>query len=1257
MKQRLLSESNLTFEKAVQMTSQFEMAEKSAASLSAGSSDGHGGRIQRMAAASASASPRPSGQQPHPRGSAHHNTGRGRQQQQPTSSAAASASTSNDRVQWQCFCCGDFGHIGRNCRFKGSTCHKCGKKNHLAKVCRSQQNSKSQFQFRSNKSDFRYNRNKQHNYVDEVSDDVSVNDDIEESIGNLFGISEGSSKITKVDPFKTEVILENKSVTFEVDTGASVTVVSEAYYKDNLSTLKLFPTDIRLSSYTNVPIYPVGKLEVNVQFRDKSRTLDLYVIKDGAHPLMGRDWIKELGVDISFKNNEELFVATSSCESKSKHESLVKELVKEFPEVFSDQLGQCNCKPVRLVVKENAIAKYHRPRSLPYTLKAKVEKELERLVESDILVPVCSSEYGSPIVPVPKKDGSIRICGDFRHVNAQLEIDRYPIPRVEDLFTELQKGEFFSKIDLSQAYMQLRLDESSQKLCTISTHKGLFAYKRLPYGIASAVGIFQRVIEQALQGLQGVKCFLDDIIVSGPNDEVHLSRLREVCSRLKAVGFTVKQDKCKFFASKFEFLGFTIDKHGLHTSQAKIKAIVDAPVPRNVTEVKSFVGLVNYYSKFVPNIAGVLRRLYDLLKKDVEFCFGDECMKSFKKVKELLCTAPVLAHYDPQAPVILTVDASNYGLGCILSIIDKDGTEKPVSFASRTLNQAEQNYSQIDKEALAVVYGVKKFHQYLYGKHFTLKSDHKPLISIFGPKKGLPVFAASRLQRYALFLSGYDFDIKYVRSDNNSADALSRLPLKVSPADEEPELLWLGTYLHFVKESSVPVTCDQIRVETQKDPLLRRVLGYVMFGWPNFVPKEEFELFPFYQRREELAVEQGVLMWGYKVIVPSSLRSYVLNELHASHLGITKMKSVARSYFWYPSLDKDIENLANSCSSCLLERPNPSKAELHHWHYPSRPWARLHVDHLGPFKGKLYLIVVDAHSKWLEVFETSSTSANHTINHLRDLFARFGLPESIHSDNGPPHTTSAPYHAQSNGQAENSVKYAKSKLKCAFRENVNTSVALSRILFDYRNSVHMTTNETPAMLMFNRPLRTRLDLLRPNLSETVNRQQQAQKMYARGSKTQYLFENQNVLIRDYTSKDKWIEGCVVRQISPTMYIVKLSSGVTWKRHIDQLIAIDSGPVLTSDADNRPTATTVIARPAVQSTPAERDVSPMTRELPGHSTRLSLSPTTPRRSMVPQTADRNSPPAVHRTPVQHRTSTTPQRRYPMRARKPVERIDL
>lgn len=285
-------------------------------------------------------------------------------------------------------------------------------------------------------------------------------------------------------------------------------------------------------------------------------------------------------------------------------------------------------------------------------------------------------------------------------------------------------------------------------------------------------------MEQTLQGIPGVTVFLDDILVTGQNDSEHLSRLKLVCKRLQESGFTVSKNKCRLFCESLEYLGFVISKHGLETSENKVKAILKAPEPKDVTQLKAFLGLVSYYARFIPRISTILTPMYMLLRKDTEFVWNLACKKAFDEVKQKLVSAQVLAHYDPNLKLTLACDASAYGIAAVLSQIQADGTERPTAFTSRVLNDAEKQYSQIDKEALSIVYGVKKCKQYLYGNHFLLKTDHKPLVAIFGPKQGLPAFAASRLQRYALFLSGNRYDISYVKSQcNGNADGLSRLPV------------------------------------------------------------------------------------------------------------------------------------------------------------------------------------------------------------------------------------------------------------------------------------------------------------------------------------------------------------------------------------------------------------------------------------------------------------------------------------------------
>lgn len=1267
IKKRLIGEVDLTYEKAVQLALSLEAAERQTTTMTfhnnATGSTG-AARLQRYAPTS---------------GQANNNR---QQQQRPHFTRREEKVSSDNKVnKMMCFCCGKYNHVTSVCRYRSYNCNFCHKKGHLEKVCLTKlRNGKQSSYFNKNsrpkeqaQKGYQHNFNKSYskgrqNFIqveNEVTNDKN-SDDIYD-VSNLFSIEE---KITRVAPIHVNLKVEGVSLPFEIDSGSCVSVISEKCYKTNFSQVKLNETNLCLSSYTNEQIKPVGKLFVKVEINNIVRDLELYVIANGANPLIGRDWIRDLKLTISIPSNINNVADYSQNNNISKtadsqivNTNIVENLFDEFRTVFCEELGCFKGEPVKLYLKSNATPKYFKPRPIPFSLKAKVEQELDRLVNGGILTPIQSSSWGTPIVPVLKKNGQIRLCGDFKvSLNPYLEVDRHPIPRIEDLFASLQKGETFSTIDLSQAYMQVRLDDESKKLCTISTHKGLFMYNRIPYGISSAPGIFQRIMEQMLVGIPGVVCFLDDILVTGKNQNEHINRLKEVCTRLRNHGLTVSKNKCKLFCKSVEYLGYVVSSEGLSTSPTKIEAILKAPVPTNISQLKGFLGLVNYYSKFVPKMSTIATSLYHLLKKDVPFVWNANCQKSFELIKERLVSAPVLAHYKPELPLRLYTDSSSYGLGCVLTQKQGDGSEKPIAFGSRSLNAAELKYSVIDKEALAIIYGIKKFNQYLFGNKFTLITDHKPLLSVFGPKKGLPAYSASRLQRYALLLSAYDFNIEYIRSEaNGHADGLSRIPLNVQDLINTPDnvdnINYVGTYLQCIKENEIPINFKDVQKETRSDPELIKLFRYVSFGWPNMV---EQELKPYSLRRSEITIEHDILMWGYRIIIPKNLRMYILNELHTGHLGIVKMKSLARSYIWWPGIDNDIESLVNSCSLCLNERQSPIKSNLHVWEYPEQPWQRIHLDFLGPFKSKLYLIIIDSHSKWLEVEEVTSTSAKQCISRLLPMFARFGIPQHIVTDNGPPfssfefanfvrvngikHTFTPPYHPASNGQAENSVKTVKKRLKCAILEHLNTEIALSKFLLAYRNCVHSSTKESPAKLMFKRNLRTKFDLLRPSVFETVKMNQEKQISNFGGGKTRILHIGQPVLIRDFRGSNKWINGIVVKQLSPVSYIVKLQSGVTWKRHIDQLIGLQSNVSLDRENDTRELLIPKASFDSrVVSTPVPIAGSPRpSPEIPG--------------SPIPVQA---TPGRQSWSPADQSKQTTPvfTRRYPVRDRKPVTKLDL
>ncbi|XP_037811309.1 uncharacterized protein K02A2.6-like [Lucilia sericata] len=695
-----------------------------------------------------------------------------------------------------------------------------------------------------------------------------------------------------------------------------------------------------------------------------------------------------------------------------------------------------------LKVKDDALPTFFRPRPLPLGLKDKVEASLESLVKLKILQPVEYSVCGTPIVKIMKKDVSIRICGDFKvTLNLYLMIEKYPLPRIEEIFAKLYGGEEFTKLDLSMAYQQIELDEESRKFTTISTSKGLFQYTRLIYGLASAPAIFQRIMDSLLAGLEGVVVFLNDILISAPNRKLHCERLERVLTVFRDAGFKLSPEKCEFFRKEIKYLGHVIDKNGLRMNPEKVRNITEIPYSNNVKDFQAFLGVVNFYRRFLPSVSTMLNPLH---QADTEFKWTRDCYEAVDKIKECLLAGNCLAHFNANFKTKVTVDASPVGVGAVLSQINDKGEDRTNEFASRTLTPTEKRYSQLDREAVSILFGVKKFHQYLYGRPFTLVTDNKPLHHIFNPKKGIPVMASNRLQRIALTLTGYQFDIAYIKSKCNIADYFSRYPMEDDMKIDDSPTDILVNYVQGIQSDRGFLNFEKIVLETKKDGILQKVCSFVVACWP---PKcSDPDLHPYFLKRHELSMESSCLFWGYRVIIPKQLRAEVVAFLHASHMGIVKMKSMACECCWWPNQGKDLEEIVKACDPCLMTRPSPPQQELIPWPRSEEVWSRIHIDFFGPFLKRWCLVVVDNTSKWVECIDMgSNTTSRAVISVLRELFARFGLPKCVVSDNGTSfvsnkfklflkfngieHITSPVGHPATNGQAENSVKTIKNAPK------------------------------------------------------------------------------------------------------------------------------------------------------------------------------------------------------------------------------------
>ena len=1017
-------------------------------------------------------------------------------------------------------------------------------------------------------------------------------------------------------PLTVQLEINGIQLPFEVDTGAAVSLISlEAKHKF-LQDVEIQETTVSLHTYTSESIQVVGTMQVQVRYGDHVGEHKLFVVKGVGSTLMGRDWLQDIRLDW-----KSLGVAKIQSDTLN-----LTDLLRDCKKLFEEGQGTIKGFKARLAVQENAKPKFYRPRPVPFALKEPIERELHRLEEAKVIEKVPYSEWAAPIVPVPKADGKVRICGDYKvTINPVLDVDCHPLPKPQELLATLAGRKKFTRLDLSSAYLQMELETESRNYVTINTHLGLYRYTRLPFGIASAPAIFQRSMDAILQGVPSVICYLDDLLVTGASDREHLQNLQQVLSRLKEQGVKLKKEKCSFLQTSAEYLGFVIDAEGVHTSPTKLEAIQNAPEPRNVNELRSFLGLLNYYGRFIPNLAALLHPLHALLQRTKKWKWTKECADVFRNAKKQLSSAPVLAHYDPQLPLQLAGDASSYGVGAVLSHRYPDGSERPVAYASRTLLPSERNYAQIEKEALALIFGIQKFHQFIYGRKFTLLTDHQPLLAILGPKKGIPSIAAARMQRWALLLSAYQYVISYRSTrEHANADCLSRLPLPQKEAIGNPP----DAAVFNIAQISMlpPVTSDAIQAATRTDPILGAVLRYTQSGWPLNVPPE---MKPYWARRDALTVEQNVLMWGIRVIVPKSLQNQVVQELHESHPGVARMKLIARSYIWWPCLDAQLEKLASSCSACQETKNAPPKVPLHPWQWPSKPWSRVHIDFAGPFLNRFFQVIVDAFSKWPEVIEMNSSTTAKTIEALRHVFAIHGLPEQIVSDNGAQfisddfnhfmkqngikHLRSAPYHPATNGLAERFIQTFKKAMRAGIKENGQLKQCLENFLLSYRTTPHATTKEAPCRLMMGRALRTRLDLLRPNVESQVLKQQASQKQYHDNhSRVRVFTVGDKVLAKNFRAGPKWVQGTIVDCLSSVTYRVKVFHNMLWRRHVDHLHRI-------AGSDQEGSANTSMLEPSDEFT------------------------------MLPGTL--NSEPAELNTPTLSNDNT---RRYPQRIRHPPKR---
>ena len=1044
-------------------------------------------------------------------------------------SPAPESTTTSSKQLRPCKFCGTK-HIWKKeeCPAYGKKCSICNKENHSAIKCRKRkQKSPTKTAVRGVQEDADDDSDGEMQYVMRVADQSN------------------ESKVF------VAMLVCGKDVEFQIDSGASVNVLPQHI----IPNVPLQPYNIVLDMYNHAKLHTVGKCRIVITNprTNTKHSVEFLVVKDDLVPILGK------------RASEQMKLMTIHYENIS----TINETFITYRDVFSSSLGNLPG-VVKLTLCPNPNPVSVSSCRVPISMKDKVNKKLRELEKSQIIAKVDEpTDWVSRMVVGSKKSGDIRICIDPQALNKDLKREMHPLPVIDDVLPSLSKARVFSKFDLRNGYWHCVLDEPSSYLTTFQTPLGRYRWLRLPFGLAVSSEIFQKRLNTALEGLKGVVCVADDILVYGSgntDEEANTDHDRNVCGLLERCRKQgIKLNACKTDSRKSEisFLGHKISKNGLKPDPDKVASIVNMKPPQNVVEIQRLAGMVNYLARFLPRLSDVMEPIRKLANKDVEWQWGKVQDNALTQVKKLVTSSPVLTYYDQTKPLVLQCDASQTGLGATLL---QDG--KPISYISRALTPTETRYAQIEKEMLAVVFGLTKFHQYTFGRLTKVVSDHKPLQSIMRKPLNL---APKRLQGMMLKVFQYDVELEYQPGkDMHIADLLSRQHL---PENEGGQMFENINMISFLPIR--PERLQKIKQATADDEVMNLLLETIIYGWPETKDEVPSQLLPYFNSRSEFSAQDGLIFKGERVVIPSALRDEIKKAIHSSHTGIEGCLRRARECVYWPSMNAEIKEYISQCETCLQFNNKQQKETLMSHELADRPWDRVGVD-LFELGTQSFLVTVDYFSNFWEVDVLDSVTTNTVIRKLKAHFARYGIPSILVSDNGPQfvsetfrdfalkydfqHRTSSPKYPQSNGMAESAVKTAKNLIKKALTSGSDPYLAI----LDHRNTPSQDMELSPAQRNLGRRTRTLLPmtatLLTPKgIDVSLEKKKKRLKniksawYYDKVAKDlQPLSEGDVVRIQPTTLGDKvWKRGVVHNRLDERSYEVETDSGVI-RRNRQQL---------------------------------------------------------------------------------------------------------
>lgn len=894
------------------------------------------------------------------------------------------------------------------------------------------------------------------------------------------------------------------------DSGASVTVLNEQSWT-KLGNPQLSVSKVLLSGvFSSGGEKPLGSFTTDIEWNGKVRQMEIIVVKKLQPDFIGGvDMMEKFGIklcevnnieaaDLAMKFSDDDRVNNAMIVFRDQDSVQLRNLLRRFGKIFmasTFDIGHTKLVRHDIIVTGTPISQS--PRRQAMHLEPKVDEMVLQLLDAGV-ISRCKSAWNSPLVVVGKKDGSIRVCVDFRRINAITEKYTFPMPDMQMLLDCLADSKYFSSIDLGQAYYQVELTENARPITAFSTKQGQFCFNRMPFGLATAPATFQKLMHELLDGLlfKGVLVYLDDILIYSSCESKHNEILEMVLSRIEKAGLRVNPGKCRFHQRELVFLGHTVSAKGVQTNRKKVEEVMKAKPPVCVSQLRSFLGLTNYYRRFINHYAEVAAPLYAAISGgDEKLQWTDRCQSSFEELKNKLCQAPVLDFPRRDRVFILDTDASFGAIGSVLSQLKEDGTETVIAYGSRHLSAHELGYCVTRKELLALYEFVLHFKQYLYGKRFIVRTDHKALVFMNTTKNPI----SPQFQTWFANLSEFNFELRYRKGqDHSNADGLSRIAdVRCSQCQTKHEQAKLEKpktrYISFVHDVNTRV--DRIRGEQNSDKLISGFRQYFSEGGREY--SEELRKSNLYVLRNNLDVWNELLVLRRNdrnlIIIPGSFVEEFVNEIHAElcHFGSKKIFNYLQDHYFWPSMWNSIKSCLKSCLVCAKRKIDQTRTkELLIPRRSSQFLEQIVVDiaymEKAAFHFKYLVVIIDRFSKLVSLSAITKLDDQSIFKAIMNNWIyKFGRPRSILTDRGRNFESSwiqqqwkdlniecefsSPYQHQSNGLVERVIRTIRDMITTSLKggcQEKNWHDLLPRIEYSINATQQSSTKFSPFEIVF-----------------------------------------------------------------------------------------------------------------------------------------------------------------------------------------------